>query len=621
MRRKTFQKIRIIAGNKKKTRSLGAFSCNKKIYLFFQLSSDSHFQFHVATSVDGFSFELEEHDCCIEKGEVTKEDITLCSDFSILEHAGYFLLMYVRKENKKSVIEKAWSKDLFSWSYEGNMISLNQKGIIVPSYEYKRKSVLYSSNVSIFAYFSKDLIHWEKEEKKLLTPRDNFFDSGELIVERVLNSEKGILLIYNSKVKETAFTGMALFDNDDPTRLLWQSAEPIWSQPQEWKGKEVLLVGSILHNGSIISYWQVENEGIYAAAYAVYKVSDGHTSKDISLRLKRVGNNPLISPNSKNVWESFNTFNPAATYDGDKVHILYRAQGYDYVSALGYAMSRDGIHIDERLEQPVYIPSQSFENINTTKVFQVSAQYVSGGGYGGCEDPRITRIDNRYYLTYVAFDGINPPRIALTSISAYDFLNRRWLWERPVLISPPGIVDKSAVIFPEKINGKYVIMHRIYPDILIDFVDNLNFDGTFWLKGEYKISPRPDKWDSRKIGAGAPPLKTKYGWLLIYQSVGEQDPGRYKIGAMLLDLLDPTKVLYRSQSPILEPEETYENDGFKSGVIYPCGAVIIDDTLYVYYGGADSYVCVATAKLEDFLTELRYSEVARLTKPIVEKIL
>jgi len=224
-------------------------------------------------------------------------------------------------------------------------------------------------------------------------------------------------------------------------------------------------------------------------------------------------------------------------------------------------------------------------------------------------------------LTYVAFDGINPPRIALTSISAYDFLNRRWLWERPVLISPPGIVDKSAVIFPEKINGKYVIMHRIYPDILIDFVDNLNFDGTFWLKGEYKISPRPDKWDSRKIGAGAPPLKTKYGWLLIYQSVGEQDPGRYKIGAMLLDLLDPTKVLYRSQSPILEPEETYENDGFKSGVIYPCGAVIIDDTLYVYYGGADSYVCVATAKLEDFLTELRYSEVARLTKPIVEKIL
>jgi predicted GH43/DUF377 family glycosyl hydrolase len=155
---------------------------------------------------------------------------------------------------------------------------------------------------------------------------------------------------------------------------------------------------------------------------------------------------------------------------------------------------------------------------------------------------------------------------------------------------------------------------------LVDFVDSLDFDGTEWLKGEYKISPRPGKWDSRKIGAGAPPLRTKYGWLLIYQSVGEQDSGRYKIGAMLLDIKDPTKVLYRSQSPILEPEKSYENNGFKPGVIYPCGAVIIGETLYVYYGGSDSYVCVATANLEEFLRELRHSQVARLTAPIVKKI-
>jgi predicted GH43/DUF377 family glycosyl hydrolase len=163
-------------------------------------------------------------------------------------------------------------------------------------------------------------------------------------------------------------------------------------------------------------------------------------------------------------------------------------------------------------------------------------------------------------------------------------------------------------------------MHRIYPDILIDFVDSLDFDGQTWLEGKYKISPRREFWDSRKIGAGAPPIKTKDGWLLIYQSVGEQDSGKYKIGAMLLDLKDPTKVLYRSQSPILEPEEKYENEGFKAGVIYPCGAVVIDNTLYVYYGGADSYVCVATANLTEFLKELKYSEVAKLTEPVFERI-
>ena len=89
---------------------------------------------------------------------------------------------------------------------------------------------------------------------------------------------------------------------------------------------------------------------------------------------------------------------------------------------------------------------------------------------------------------------------------------------------------------------------------------------------------------------------------------------------MLLDLKDPTIVLHRSQSPILEPVAQYENDGFKAGVIYPCGAVIIRETLYVYYGSADSYVCVATAPLVDFLNELKYSQIARLTTPITEKI-
>ncbi len=209
-------------------------------------------------------------------------------------------------------------------------------------------------------------------------------------------------------------------------------------------------------------------------------------------------------------------------------------------------------------------------------------------------------------MTYVYFDGFNPPRIAITSISVKNLLDKRWLWEKPVLISPPGVVDKSACILPEKINGKYVIFHRIFPNILIDFVDSLDFSDGQYLKGQHKITPRSQLWwDSRKIGAGAPPIKTKDGWLLIYQAVDDKDSGKYLVGAMLLDLEDPTKVLYRSKSPIIEPDMWYDNEGFKAGVVYPCGAVAVDNQLFVYYGGADSHVCVATTKIDKFLDQLK----------------
>jgi len=238
----------------------------------------------------------------------------------------------------------------------------------------------------------------------------------------------------------------------------------------------------------------------------------------------------------------------------------------------------------------------------------VPGVYVSGGGgMGGCEDPRLTKIDNRVYLTYVAYDGVQPPRVALSSIKYNDFLNKKWAWEKPVLISPPDLVDKNACILPEKINGKYVIFHRVFPNILIDYVDDLDFDGkTRWLEGHFKIPVRAlsSDWDSLKVGCGPPPLRTKDGWLLIYHAVGCCQGYHYKIGAMLLDIKDPTNVLARSSKPILEPHASYENEGWKSGVVYPCGAAIIKDRLFVYYGGADTVVCVASARLDDFLKEL-----------------
>jgi predicted GH43/DUF377 family glycosyl hydrolase len=331
---------------------------------------------------------------------------------------------------------------------------------------------------------------------------------------------------------------------------------------------------------------------------------------NIQLVLERFGDNPILKPNPKQLWETKAVFNPAALYEGGKVHILYRAIGETDVSVLGYASSFDGLHIHERLGKPAYVPREPFEGVNPTyrSGTEMSGMYVSGGGgMGGCEDPRLTRIDERVYITYVAYNGWSPPRVALSSIHIDDFLNKKWNWKKPVLISPPHIVDKNACILPEKINGKYVIFHRVYPNILIDFVDDLDFDGrTRWLTGQFEIPVRAlsSDWDSHKVGCGPPPLKTKDGWLLIYQAVGRCDGSRYKIGAMLLDLKDPTKVLARSRKPILEPVASYENEGWKAGVVYPCGAALINDRLFVYYGGADTVVCVASVKLNGFLEEL-----------------
>jgi beta-1,2-mannobiose phosphorylase / 1,2-beta-oligomannan phosphorylase len=331
---------------------------------------------------------------------------------------------------------------------------------------------------------------------------------------------------------------------------------------------------------------------------------------NIKLVLERFGSNPILTPDARHAWETKGVFNPAALYENGKVHLLYRALGDTDVSVLGYASSNDGYHIQERLPYPVYVPREPFEGVSPAPVTRPGTPgvYTSGGGeMGGCEDPRLTRIGDTVYITYVAYDGRTQPRVALSSISYKKFLNRNWNWKKPVLISPPHIVDKNACLLPEKIDGKYVIFHRVFPNILIDFVDDLDFDGkTRWLTGQYEIPARvlSSDWDSRKVGCGPPPLRTKDGWLLIYHAVGATGDYRYKVGAMLLDIKDPTRVLARSKNPILEPDAWYENNGFKAGVVYPCGAAIIDQRLFVYYGGADTVVCVASVKLNGFLETL-----------------
>jgi len=618
-------KKKIIFGNRK-LRGLGVVKNGKSVYLYFTSYENFNQTFNLAKSDDGFDFSVFRKDLRITDFKYT-EKIDLTRDWHLSKIKNYFLLQYSKRNGDKELWGTATSSDLVHFEYNYYSPYLQEQRVIVQDLDTQQKYIAYGGADEISVSITDDLKRWIPIKKSVLSPRSNHFDCGHLEAEFAMMTTSGILLFYHSKTqylgKVQYRVGAAVFDKNNPEKLLWRSNDPVWEQSEDWNGQEVYPLGVVFHGGKFISYWGVKDEAIYAVAYSAFKIGDGLRTKNVSLRLKKAQHNPILSPKAENNWESFNTFNPAALYEDGKVHLLYRAQGYDYISVLGYASSSDGYHIDRRQDEPAYVPTADFEYKHGRKLADDSHPFMSlsGGGYGGAEDPRITRIGDRIYMTYVAFDGMSPQRIALTSIAVEDFLNQRWLWECPVLISPPGVVDKNAVIFPEKIHGKYVIMHRIYPDILIDFVDSLEFDGTTWLKGKYKIAPRPNMWDSRKIGAGAPPIKTKDGWLLIYQSVGNQDPGKYKIGAMLLDLDDPTKVLHRSNAPVLEPDERYENEGFKSGVVYPCGAVIIKETLFVYYGGADSYVCVATANLSEFLSELKFGHIVRLDPAIISKVM
>jgi|SRR3989344_1306800 len=338
--------------------------------------------------------------------------------------------------------------------------------------------------------------------------------------------------------------------------------------------------------------------------------------KKFRVFLKRALHNPIIEPRLY-PWESKATFNPAAFEAKGKVHLIYRAIGDNDFSALGYAASSDGYNINERLPYFIYQRSNEPNSFTRPDMSVSPIDYISGGGWnGGCEDPRITLLGNTVYMLYTAFDGWGSLRIALTSISLADFENKRWNWKKPILISPPGEIHKNWVLFPEKINGKFAILHSFAPKILVDYFISLDeLDGKKFIRSD---NTRPidstRSWDSWFRGVGPTPIKTDLGWLVIYHAMDHRNPDRYRIGAMILDLNDPTKILYRSQHPILEPEEYYENNGHKWGVVYSCGAVLKDGTLFVYYGGADKVIGVAFIKLSTLLDDLKKHKAVKLKK-------
>lgn len=293
--------------------------------------------------------------------------------------------------------------------------------------------------------------------------------------------------------------------------------------------------------------------------------------------MKRFQENPILRPIVENAWESRAVFNAAALNVGGRVHILYRAVGSDGVSRLGYASSSDGYHIEERLSSPVFEPTNNAEN-------------------GGCEDPRLTLLDQQCIMTYTALHDLvsSTHQIALTSIATDDLLNKQWNWGKK---STPfeGVRNKDAVILPRKIGGHYAMFHRIDPDICIAYSRDLQN----WFDIKAIIGPRLKKWDSWKVGAAGPPIEIREGLLFIYHGVNFQKI--YCLGAILLDKNDPEQVLYRSENPILEPVADYERFGRVPNVVFSCGSILVDDKLLVYYGGADTVVCVATYALGELI--------------------
>jgi beta-1,2-mannobiose phosphorylase / 1,2-beta-oligomannan phosphorylase len=324
--------------------------------------------------------------------------------------------------------------------------------------------------------------------------------------------------------------------------------------------------------------------------------------------LTRYVGNPILTPDPSVSWKSAAVFNPAAVYTNGQVHLFYRALGGDGISRIGYALSKDGVHF-ENSSFPAFAmrtsSSARFKNpfASSENLRYDTSLYASGGGWGGSEDPRAVEIDGRIYMTFGVFESWDSIRIALTSIGLGDVEPKRWNWAPHFFISPQNETNKNWVMFPEKIHGKFAILHALTPDILIEYTDSLDELEKNPIHSNNKRTGRAGHWDVFVRGAAAPPIKTKYGWLLLYHGMDPTQSVGYKVGAMILDVDDPTKVLYRSAAPILEPSGLYDND-WKPGVVYASGAVVIDGTLFVYFGGGDKTVNVATAPLEQFLKAL-----------------
>jgi predicted GH43/DUF377 family glycosyl hydrolase len=271
----------------------------------------------------------------------------------------------------------------------------------------------------------------------------------------------------------------------------------------------------------------------------------------------------------------FDTSDPEVTLK-DTRGVSY--QGREYLSTMSHirlARSQDGLHFTVD-DQPFIFPTSEVEEY-------------------GVEDARVTFIDGRYFINYTAVSR-DSWATALAVTDDFQVVEKKGLIFHPE--------NKDVAIFPEKVGGKYIALHRPNnsgfgkPSIWYSESPDL----IHWGDHQPIVHPRENKWESMKIGGGAPPLKTPEGWLIVYH--GKGDNSVYSLFCLLLDLEKPDRVIKRASEPLMTPSEPYETEGFFSNVVFSNGIVEKDGQVYIYYGASDETVNVAITDVDYLLSTL-----------------
>jgi predicted GH43/DUF377 family glycosyl hydrolase len=294
--------------------------------------------------------------------------------------------------------------------------------------------------------------------------------------------------------------------------------------------------------------------------------------------------NPILTATDR-WWEARAVFNPAAAVYQGRIALVYRAVGADGLSRFGLAWTRDGEQIEEHPDLPFY-----------------EAALDDPFGRLGVEDARLTPLDGQFYLTYCKASvapASTPPlswetapfRIRTGLGSTQDFTTMR---ELGTIL--PETNTKDTVLFPERIGGQYAALVREYP--AIQYVTSP--DMRQWLQAFPVMEPIPGTWEGERVGAGPPPIRTPWGWLLLYHGNEYlRMPGNqrlYSMGLAVLDGAEPWRVLYRHPDPIFRPESAYETEGPVGNVVFGTGLVAIGERWYLYYGAGDGVIGVAIAE-------------------------